>query len=522
MIPRSPAPLDTPIKPPLSPSLHRYLYFTAACSGAAIMIIEILGAKLLTPYFGSSHFVWTAQIAVTLASLASGYFLGGKFVDRSASLHRIYGVILAAALYLAASLPFIQALCQQCLSMSLPVGSLLAAIALFFVPLALLAMVGPFLVKVFFASEAQIGRAVGKLSALSTLGSLIGTLLIGYVLLPLAPNSVTLFATASLLASLALVYFLAWHRKLTPTALSLCALTTLSGLAGVRIDLITRFEGFQVVARKNSNFGGIHVVETSYGIRYYLNDFLTQNSYNPKSHESDSLFTFMLRELARCYTTNLNRSLCIGMGVGIVPMQLAAQGSKVDVVEINPDIVPIAQQFFGFDPSKLSLHIGDGRQFLNQTSSKYDALVLDAFLGDSSPSHLLTVEAFTSMRRCLTDAGVLVINSFGSFETGKDFFLASLEQTLRKCFTDVRIHASGNGNVFFVASPTRLNPTRTPDFSSMPASVRPDAHRAWESQGATIPSHGLVLTDDFNPVEYHDAKNREEFRRLLASSMRRQ
>ena len=127
-------------------------------------------------------------------------------------------------------------------------------------------------------------------------------------------------------------------------------------------------------------------------------------------------------------------------------MRLARSGVKVEVVEINPAVVPVAQQYFNFDPTKLRLNIGDGRQFLNANHEKYDAIVLDAFLGDSSPSHLMTIEAFRAMRDHLNPDGVLVINSFCSFAQGLDFFAASLHGTLKAAFTKVEIHAAGNGN----------------------------------------------------------------------------
>ena len=81
--------------------LRKFLYATAMITGGAIMIVEILGAKLLAPYFGTSHFVWTAQITVTLLALAAGYAVGGWRADRSQRLRWIYGAILLAALWLA-------------------------------------------------------------------------------------------------------------------------------------------------------------------------------------------------------------------------------------------------------------------------------------------------------------------------------------------------------------------------------------------------------------------------------------
>src|SRR4249919_871222 len=87
----------------ISGALRRFLYLTAAITGASILIVEILGAKMLAPYVGTSHFVWTAQIAVTLVALAAGYYAGGRLVDRSLRLDTLYGAILLAGVYLSAT-----------------------------------------------------------------------------------------------------------------------------------------------------------------------------------------------------------------------------------------------------------------------------------------------------------------------------------------------------------------------------------------------------------------------------------
>jgi spermidine synthase len=99
-----------------------------------------------------------------------------------------------------------------------------------------------------------------------------------------------------------------------------------------------------------------------------LNDDLIQNTYDPETRQSESAFSYLLAGLARAYTTNLNDVLCIGLGVGIVPMDFARQGARVDVVEINPAIVPVAQRYFDLQPDKLHITIDDGRHFLNRCS----------------------------------------------------------------------------------------------------------------------------------------------------------
>lgn len=508
----------------LSAALRRFLYGTAATTGAAILIVEILGAKMLSPYVGTSHFVWTAQIAVTLVSLAAGYWFGGWLVDRSQKLSRLYLCILLAGVYLCFTVPFTAKVAFACLQFPLAVGSLLASLFLFFVPLTLLATVGPFVIRVLTSVVAGVGGTVGRLSAISTLGSVLGTVLIGYVLIPFLPNSVTMFVTAGLLMALAAVYFLVWREEgeSLGTVVVAIVLGGFVGWAGVRQDARPPSDYMPEIARRNSNFGLMQVFENIDGSRrYYLNDYLTQNTYDPEAKQSVSLFTYGLHGLAGVYTEQIKDVLCIGMGVGIVPMQFAHEGVKVDVVEINGAVADIAKALFNLEPEKLNLTIGDGRQFVNAATKQYDAVILDAFLGDSSPSHLMTQEAFAGIRRVLRPDGVLVINSFGEFEAGKDFFTASLDKTLKSVFGAVRIHASGNGNVFFVATPAKeLKQHRTMDFEAMHLTVRQQAREALEGIRTTDPKNGIVLTDDFNPVEFHDAHNREQFRRQLAFSMR--
>src|SRR5213594_2724775 len=111
----------------LTPLQRRYLYLTAATTGAAIMIVEILGAKMLAPYVGTSHFVWTAQIAVTLVALAAGYYAGGRLVDRSPRPGVLYVWIAVAAAYLCLAVLIVEPVAYRCLKFSLPVGSLLAS-----------------------------------------------------------------------------------------------------------------------------------------------------------------------------------------------------------------------------------------------------------------------------------------------------------------------------------------------------------------------------------------------------------
>lgn len=508
----------------LTPGLRRYLYFTAAVTGAAVMIVEILGAKVLAPFFGTSHFVWTAQIAVTLVALACGYYAGGRWADRAQRPGRLYAAVLVAAAYLGGTVLVAERVANWCLDFQLAAGSLLASALLFFAPLALLAMVGPFFVRVVTVAVTGVGGNVGRLTALSTLGSFAGTLLIGYVLIPRCANSTTMWLTSGVLAAAAAGYFAIWGRKpsapLMGTGAALLALAP--GAAGVAWDRPTTLAGWREIYRANSNFGRLQVIERTDGSqRYYFNDYLAQNTYDPATKRSLSLFTYALHELARGYRPHPTDVLCIGLGVGIVPMQFAREGVQVQAVEINPAVLPMAEKFFNFDRSKVALTIDDGRHFLNRDPRQYDAIVLDAFLGDSSPAHLMSREAFSSMQRRLKPGGVLVMNTFGDNAPGRNFFSASLAKTLAVVFRQVRVHAAGNGNVFLVASDaaTLVLPPEPP-LSDVPLEVQGALRDAWTTRLTFDPADGMVLTDDYNPAEYFDAHNREFFRQNMARSLR--
>jgi spermidine synthase len=509
----------------LSIGLRRYLYATAATTGGAIMIVEILGAKMLSPYVGLSHFVWTAQIAVTLVALACGYYAGGRIADRWPKLGGLYCAILGAAVYLALTVLICEPVAYWCLDFRLAVGSLLASTFLFFIPLALLAMTGPFLVRVLTSSIAGVGGNVGRLTAISTLGSFVGTLLIGYVMVPLLPNSATMYITALALMLVCVLYFVFFRREAAPivaTALVL-AVTAWPGVAlQIHPPGPPHFDYVTELFHGNSHFGKLQVIEgTNHEWRYYLNDNLIQNTYDPATKQSESAFTYLLARLAQAYTTNIQDALCIGLGVGIVPREFVHLGARVDVVEINPAVVPVGVKYFDLDTNKLHITIDDGRHFLNRCRKKYDAVALDAFLGDSSPSHLLTREAFKAIQQVLKPGGVLTMNIFCTTNAGHDFFAASLSKTLNSVFPGVRMHGYNGGAIFFVAtdhpSPQFVHP---PDTTAIHPRAEGDTKTAFSELVQASPADGRVLTDNFNPLEFYDAKNREELRRHLARNAR--
>ncbi|HRY50195.1 MAG TPA: fused MFS/spermidine synthase [Candidatus Paceibacterota bacterium] len=498
---------------------HGFLWLTAAASGAAVMMIEILGARMLAPFFGASHFVWTAQIALTLAALAAGYYAGGLWADRTARLDGFFILMAAAAAWLCLTVWLTAPLAFWALRFPMAVGSFLTSALLFFFPLAVLAMTTPRLLRIVTVRLEGVGGNAGRLTALGTIGSFVGTGIIGYVMVPWVPNSVSMVITAGIVALPPILFCFMGRGRRPQSAIAVglfVAGACLIGAATANSKPILTSR-WQTLFQTESFFGRLQVLQdTENTRRLLLNDLLIQNTYDPQEKKSISLFTYMLHGLARAYHADIQDVLCIGLGVGIVPMQFAGEGARVDVVEINPAVVPIARQYFDCDPSRFRLQIDDARHYLNRVQGQYDVVILDAFLGDAPPSHLMTREALAAMRRVLRPNGVLVVNSFGELPPLGDFFRDSLGKTLENVFAQVRLHATGNGNLFFVAScqPSSMSGWR-PASESIHPYCQDQVEEAFGSERSYYADKGIVLSDDFNPVEFYDARSREDLRRRL-------
>ena len=114
------------------------------------------------------------------------------------------------------------------------------------------------------------------------------------------------------------------------------------------------------------------------------------------------------------------------------------------------------------------------------------------------------------------------MNIFADMKSENDFFAASLDKTLKAVFRSVLIHVAPDGNMFFVASDqSELELRNRPNLAEVHEKCREEVRDAWATILKTNPDHGIVLTDDYNPLEYYDAANRERIRRQLAMNMRR-
>ena len=502
-----------------------YLLFTAVLSGALVMVIQVLGSRVVGPFFGVSLFVWTSLITVTLLALAIGYALGGLLSDRFQRPGYLFGIILIAGL-LTLFIPILKGpVLKACLPLGLRGGAFASTLILFGPVLLLLGCVSPYLVKLATNGLKNLGRTVGGLYALSTIGSTAGTVLTGFVLI--AHLSVDqIFALAGgLLMALAAFYFVLFQRRWW--ALPLLVVPFLlyqpqqpvSKVAadGTKIELVHRADNF---------YGDVKVVDYSFENTHYremMIDGMIQGGIDLADNQSIYEYNYFLQFLSFMLAPEGKRCLVIGLGLGAVPTWYAKQGITCDVVDINPAVATIARDYFDFKISG-DMFIEDARFYLNSTERRYDYIVLDVFSGDITPAHLLSVEALSLIRDRLQPGGVLAVNLIGSLHK-ETFMTASIVKTLQSAFDvtdvyptfDVNTTPNGVGNIILTAyqGERRKMQVDHARFSSH-AIVRKQVFGILGKRFEfPVGTKAIVLTDAYNPVDFFDGWLRELVRKSI-------
>ncbi len=503
-----------------------FLYFLAATAflcGAMVMVVEVLGSRVVGPFFGVSLFVWTSLITVTLIALAAGYALGGVLADRWPSPDVLYGLVLSSGL-LVLLVPFLRVpVLKASLPLGLRGGALVSSLVLFGPPLVLLGCVSPYIIRVAARELRSIGRTVGTFYALSTVGSFIGTVLTGFVLITLLGVGRIFTIVGILLVCLGTSWFIFFRRKwvvllaLLPFLLPLRTEVkrVLVRPSGTKVEVIHSSDGF---------YGNVKVVDYSAGstrTRELAIDGFIQSGIDMSSGQSVYGYPYLLQLLPSAMNPRGRSCLVIGLGAGIVPGWYSRRGVSVDVVDIDPRIVAIARRYFGYSPEG-EVFVADARYHLQRSEKHYDYILLDVFTGDTTPGHLLSVEALDLVRRRLAPGGIVAANIIGSLGE-RAFATASVIRTFEAVFSSVACYPlfeprgeKGYGNIVIVASasalpePDPLFLSRQPLHPFAAEEVRLALGRRWLLP-PSVPA--AVLTDDFNPLDVEDLWLRESLRR---------
>ena len=378
-------------------------------AGIGALATEITDSRLLAPYFGSSTVVWANLIGIVLGALALGYWLGGRIADRRPFPSLLGSIVLAAAVCVAAipfvAKPFLDLTVEglDSASAGAVIGSFLAVLLLCAPPVVLLGMVSPFAIRLAVSSIETAGTVAGRLYALSTAGSLLGTFLPALVLIPAVGTQRTFVAIAAVLAASSC--FLLGARYLVVAV-------ALAALVAVPPGAVKPEAG--LLHEETSYYQYIQVVERSDGRRLLsLNEGVAVHSvWRPDSVLTGGVWDAFLA-IPPLLDRPLERVAILGNAAGTTARALGVYypEASIDGVELDPAVSRVGRRYFAMDENpRLTVHDADARPFLRSTDAEYDLIVVDAYHQPYVPFYLATREFFRLVREHLAPGGIVALN----------------------------------------------------------------------------------------------------------------
>ena len=518
-------------------------------SGAVLMSLEMVGSRLLAPTFGSSIYIWGSLIVVVMTALTLGYYYGGRIADKFPN-YRVMGLVLACAGVYIGFLPFwAKSMSDSVITLEPRLGSLLVSMVFFFVPSVLLATISPFGIKLSSRNLTTIGNTAGFMSAISSGGSILGTLLTSFFLIPVMGVRNIVHTLGIILLVLALVVFLVARRHtgsdsgengraaLKGTNIMICLVIlgglSLSGLWVLSSVRVGEEWGYKTLYERDSLYHHIRVVQDTNWRRLHFDESFQSEMDLENPLEMAFLYTSYLHVGVIAHPQP-SRVLFIGLGGGSAPKKFLNDYPSlkaVDVVEIDPEVVKVARKYFQLpDDPRLRIFAQDGRIFVEKTAREiaagktdpYDMVIIDAYTASSIPYHLTTREFVAAVRKTLSRDGVVVSNIIGAFAGPASPLLSSMTRTIKSVFPQTYLFPTWNwegkndyaeNNVILVATAdsrywdaATWRKRASALYASgaikenVPEYVNTLADGAW-IRNKTWLAKATLLTDDYAPVD---------------------
>jgi predicted membrane-bound spermidine synthase len=496
-----------------------FLYLTAFAGGLVSLSVELAASSLLRPHFGTANLVWATIIGLILLYLTAGYFIGGRWADRSPRPTTLYQIVAWAG-FSVGLVPFVA---HPVLSLASPGftnfkiallgGSFVAVLLLFSIPVTLLGCISPFVIRLAVSDVSSSGEIAGRVYAISTIGSFLGAFLPDLLLVPTIGTRNTFVLMSLILLAVSLVGLL---RVSSRTKRRLYLYLSMP-LVVILLALLLRGQPVKAAADgtliydTESSYNYIQVAEQSDGCRYLLlNEGGGIHSvYCPERLRTPGPWDYFL--IAPYFNQppyppdRLRRMALIGLAAGTTARQVTEVYGPVpiDGVEIDPEIVRVGRDYFAMDQPNLNAVVADGRAYLAHTDRRYTMVGVDAYRLPYIPPHLTTVEFFQEVKEHLTPDGVVAINVG---RAGDDYRLVrAMVATLQEVFPSAHvIDVPYSFNAVVVAT---IQPTEASNLkANLPlleddAFLYPTALNAVDNLHPTEPSD-VVFTDDRASIEW--------------------
>lgn len=464
----------------------------------AIMIIELVASRLVAKYFGNSLYTWTGVIGIVLGGISLGNYLGGRIADRFEPSVAIIPVLLASAAATLLILPLDTLLARTMgatggtLSALFVLRSVAVIALLFLAPATALGAISPIMAKYALVHRAVIGRTVGNLYAVSSVGSIAGTFLAGFVLIPLFDLRAIISLIGLLVASLS---FLIQGRRVLAAGGTVAFLLLGAGAFLVNERGSAHEPGGTVLYAGFTQYSYVKVKDLTAGSsprmeRVLIMDGLIHNRHDLRNHDHllydyEKIFDAVTRSVAPSpEEASRLRALTLGGGAMTFPAFLSRNLHPAEnlVVEIDPRVARIAHRYFDvperFGPT---VAIGDARAIASglRGNRTYDIVYLDAFNSFAVPYHLTTVEFMKVVADLLTPSGVLAANAIDILDSG--LFVTGYFNSLSRVFRHVSIYADPTmtphtrSTFVLCASKSRRLPTVLRDATGAPVAYALDS-----------------------------------------------
>ena len=485
----------------MAASGNRFLYLFVFVIGTASLGSEIAAARLMAPYFGASTLVWANTIGVVLLALSLGYWLGGKLADRDPRLQAMCKMVLLAAVLLAI-VPFIarplfdvSVDALDTVSAGSFIGSLFGVLLLVAVPVTLLGAASPFAIRLSVDRVEDSGSVAGRLYAISTMGSLLGTWLSALVLIPFLGTQRTFLVLAAGVALVA-VAGLSLRWAAIPAALAL-ALALPTGT-------LRAAEDGRVLLEKETEQQFVQVIEEDDGDRLLeLNEGQAIHSlYKPGSYLTGRYWDGLMVLPFAALDAPPKRVAILGNAAGTAARMYAHYfpGARVDGVEIDPELTEIGEKYFDLGAPNIHTYTADARPWLRQSDGDYDVIVVDAYRQPYIPFYLATKEFFDLVAEKLAPDGVVVVNV--GHPDGNDDLEQVIGRTMAESFANVTRDPIETENTLMLGSQNEATPEHLlAELGQLPLEVRNIGVAASARIGPRLPG-GEVYTDDRAPVEW--------------------
>jgi len=401
-------------------------------SGFIVMALEIVTSRILTPVFGSTIYTWGSLIGVILSGLSLGYFLGGRISDDHPSFDKICGIVFSVGLFIVA-IPFFATHVVDFSIAVLPgtqYTPLLTTFLLLMFPSVLLGFVSPYVIKLGTNTLQKVGNISGNLYSIATIGSIFGTFVTVFVLIPnLAVNQIIFGLGIALIASSLI------GLKKPPKVIAVAILVTLL-IPWTSVSLHPFPHYGTLLFEKETVFSHLDVSEFGDNRSLYLDGMQhsTMNLNDPLDLVIDYTEYFHLGMMFNPDATNV---LFVGGGGFTGPKNFLAlyPDTKIDVIEIDSDVIDVAKNYFNLqEDSRLQIFNDDARKHLSLFEKKYDLIILDAYASTYVPYHLMTHEFFQTLEQRLESDGVIVSNLLGSIEGNHSQIVKAVYKTMKETF----------------------------------------------------------------------------------------